>query len=617
MTDLQVNNSSSVDALRDFQPARMDVVVSPPTSLQTMAYPVLSSASTSTTGTITVQSGSHIITNFTTISASGTLENRLLSPDNYLNDMLLYDPSSESEDPGAASKKASIILAKNNQLGKSSSNSSNIATASTSRGEAPNNSVFDNQSDNSVSVNTLTRNASIKCFSSGDVSMAVPKQNISNDHADVLGELESYKGVRQVNTVNNNSVAIKYYTKSPASILDQVLAQTSSLSATNTPCKKNIITLNSSNYANSSSSSELSTSTSTDGIYSWLSATFGPHISVYRTLFAYSGFAQCLAAFSLTEATINCLSTFLSFELHPYFSSTFIGWNGIIFIVSAVIGSTIFGILVDKTKYFRLFLWISIAFSLLGLVGFTCMIDGIADGSTLKWAQSMDIISSAPTQSSSSPLSAGLTSLNIDSTSTLSALASPVFVFNEDTTHPASAITSSLPFTSPSLAPDASDPVSSTTSPPSPAAQIKLIKEKFGLVMTAAIAFMGFFLGPIQPIAVELACEVIYPHSESEATGLLQLVANIVSAVYLPLSFSFRDKVTKSMLKPNIMLSVLMLIVTACFLTFNGKYRRYEHECEILSEHEHIHVHEHDQEHDISYGNVPDESQWAREDLEM
>ena len=50
----------------------------------------------------------------------------------------------------------------------------------------------------------------------------------------------------------------------------------------------------------------------------------------------------------------------------------------------------------------------------------------------------------------------------------------------------------------------------------------------------AAIILIGFFLGPMQPIAIESAAECTYPSSEGHFTAVLQLVANVFSTALVP-----------------------------------------------------------------------------------
>jgi MFS family permease len=46
---------------------------------------------------------------------------------------------------------------------------------------------------------------------------------------------------------------------------------------------------------------------------------------------------------------------------------------------------------------------------------------------------------------------------------------------------------------------------------------------------------LGFFLGPVQPVALECAAECTYPSSETAFTAVMQIFGNVFSAVLVPL----------------------------------------------------------------------------------
>eukprot|EP00808_Paulinella_micropora_P017976 g1441.t1 len=58
--------------------------------------------------------------------------------------------------------------------------------------------------------------------------------------------------------------------------------------------------------------------------------------------------------------------------------------------------------------------------------------------------------------------------------------------------------------------------------------------------VAAAICLAGFFTGPLQPLALEIAAECTYPSSETAFTSLMQIIANITSAVLVPFMFLAR-----------------------------------------------------------------------------
>ena len=106
-------------------------------------------------------------------------------------------------------------------------------------------------------------------------------------------------------------------------------------------------------------------------------------------------------------------------------------------------------------------------------------------------------------------------------------------------------------------------------------------------------------LGPLLPVATELAVELAYPLSENTVLVVLQLSCNLLSALFIPLFQSVRD-VGVSMSSNNVddddgaenvlgsgrppyTFSFYLLIIITClstvyFATFNGKYLRYEAE---------------------------------------
>jgi len=58
------------------------------------------------------------------------------------------------------------------------------------------------------------------------------------------------------------------------------------------------------------------------------------------------------------------------------------------------------------------------------------------------------------------------------------------------------------------------------------------------------IVLLGITLGPIQPVALELAAECTYPISEATMTAFQQLCGNIVSASFVPILLALRDAKT-------------------------------------------------------------------------
>jgi len=88
-------------------------------------------------------------------------------------------------------------------------------------------------------------------------------------------------------------------------------------------------------------------------------------------------------------------------------------------------------------------------------------------------------------------------------------------------------------------------------------------------------------VGPLQPIATELGCEVVFPHSENVVLVLQQLAANLCSAAFVPCFEDFKDGFKEYF--PQYGFSFLVLtgihaLATIQFTTFNGTYERYRAE---------------------------------------
>jgi hypothetical protein len=92
-------------------------------------------------------------------------------------------------------------------------------------------------------------------------------------------------------------------------------------------------------------------------------------------------------------------------------------------------------------------------------------------------------------------------------------------------------------------------------------------------------------VGPLQPISTELAVDVAFPLCSNTVLVIQQLVSNLFSAMFIPLFQALRNygiDVDGSE-RPQYTFSFYLLIVihgvaTVFFATFNGKYRRLEHE---------------------------------------
>lgn len=133
---------------------------------------------------------------------------------------------------------------------------------------------------------------------------------------------------------------------------------------------------------------------------------------------------------------------------------------------------------------------------------------------------------------------------------------------------------------------------------------VSLDKHRAGGVRTSILVVSGC-LGPLLPIAAELAVESVYPLSENTVLVILQLSCNLFSALFIPLfkiardvgvsttttadgngTITYNDDGTALILgngRPPYTFSFYLLIVISAasaiyFTTFNGRYLRYEAE---------------------------------------
>jgi hypothetical protein len=101
---------------------------------------------------------------------------------------------------------------------------------------------------------------------------------------------------------------------------------------------------------------------------------------------------------------------------------------------------------------------------------------------------------------------------------------------------------------------------------------------------TITVAFMGFFIGPIQPIAIESGVEITFPAtSPSTVTGIQQVLGNIVSALSFPVFESLRDPITKSADAAVFCLICVQISLIFIYSTFNGTYARLNHELDAAN----------------------------------
>ena len=127
---------------------------------------------------------------------------------------------------------------------------------------------------------------------------------------------------------------------------------------------------------------------------------------------------------------------------------------------------------------------------------------------------------------------------------------------------------------------------------------VSLDKDRDGTVRWSMLVVSGL-LGPLLPVATELAVELAYPLCENTVLVILQLSCNLLSALFIPLFQAVKDigtnkngndgmdddgaaMVLGSGRPPYTFSFYLLIIITAAstiyFATFSGKYLRYEAE---------------------------------------
>jgi len=112
-----------------------------------------------------------------------------------------------------------------------------------------------------------------------------------------------------------------------------------------------------------------------------------------------------------------------------------------------------------------------------------------------------------------------------------------------------------------------------------------------------SICLMGFLMGPVQPLSIETAVEVSYPAPESSVTAVQQVLGNLFSAALFPLLLLCRSPGTQSMQASLLLLLFCLLGVGVFYLTFDGEYRRLNHEREREQEHIRLHRRLHEEAH--------------------
>jgi len=96
----------------------------------------------------------------------------------------------------------------------------------------------------------------------------------------------------------------------------------------------------------------------------------------------------------------------------------------------------------------------------------------------------------------------------------------------------------------------------------------------FSIVATTPLVFIaifsiGFWIGPVQPVTIESAAEVVFPMSESLATAVMQVSGNFLSVALLPVVGYFSASDYLGWVLTAIVGSVLLISVR-----FEGRYER-------------------------------------------
>ncbi|KAF4040114.1 Major Facilitator Superfamily [Phytophthora infestans] len=104
-----------------------------------------------------------------------------------------------------------------------------------------------------------------------------------------------------------------------------------------------------------------------------------------------------------------------------------------------------------------------------------------------------------------------------------------------------------------------------------------------------SLLFLGFVLGPVQPIALELGVECAFPTSAATVAALQQLCGNFLSALAVPtLSTLLRTHLSATGDESYIYYSpewILVLMTTTTFVIiccFEGEHKRYAHESKLV-----------------------------------
>ncbi|TYZ62585.1 hypothetical protein PybrP1_008617 [[Pythium] brassicae (nom. inval.)] len=122
-------------------------------------------------------------------------------------------------------------------------------------------------------------------------------------------------------------------------------------------------------------------------------------------------------------------------------------------------------------------------------------------------------------------------------------------------------------------------------------AAFKLSLSASVLATFASLMAVGAFLGPLQPIVLELGVECAFPTSEATVAALQQLCGNFLSALLVPGLSVLRRTHTDATghvpgrffyASPEWIMIALLLVTFVAFCFYNGQYKRFDHEAGIL-----------------------------------
>eukprot|EP00638_Chattonella_subsalsa_P021854 CAMPEP_0117856090 /NCGR_PEP_ID=MMETSP0950-20121206/1039_1 /TAXON_ID=44440 /ORGANISM="Chattonella subsalsa, Strain CCMP2191" /LENGTH=372 /DNA_ID=CAMNT_0005705123 /DNA_START=200 /DNA_END=1321 /DNA_ORIENTATION=- len=93
-------------------------------------------------------------------------------------------------------------------------------------------------------------------------------------------------------------------------------------------------------------------------------------------------------------------------------------------------------------------------------------------------------------------------------------------------------------------------------------------------VTLVAVVSIGFFVGPIQPVAAETAVEITYPSDENTIVAVQQVFGNLFSALLVPFFHALRDPYTKQYAGSINMIFIIGVASMVVFASFRPELKR-------------------------------------------